>query len=130
MSSDNLKSKYKDEADLYGFDGLWDIGHEETRTFIKSKLGNVETKVQDEVGLLTKELEEKDFEVQKLLWQVSEREKELRNLYDELHKLIELNKKLGIQLGDFETLVFKQEQLLAALSKDPKTNKEPSLPRF
>lgn len=128
MSSDNLKSKYKDEADLCGFDGLWDIGHEDTRTFIKSKLGNLETKSQDEIGLLTKELEEKDFEVQKLLWQVSEREKELRNLYDELHKLIELNKKLGIQLGDFETLVSRQEQLLAALSKDPKTNKEPSLP--
>ena len=130
MSSDKLNSKYKDDADLSGFENLWDIGHEETKTFIKSKLGNIETKSLDELGLLNRDLEEKDFEVQKLLWQVSEREKELRNLYDELHKLIELNKKLGIQLGDFETLASRQEQLLGALSKDPLTNKEPSLPRF
>ena len=128
MSSDKLKSKYNDEADLGGFEGLWETGHEEARTFIKSKIGNIDTKAQEEIDLLNQELEDKDFEVQKLLWQVSEREKELRNLYDELHKLIELNKKLAIQLGDFESLVSKQEQLLNALSQDPKTNKEPTLP--
>jgi transcriptional regulator of heat shock response len=130
MSFDNLQNSIKDEADLSGFETLWQTGHIEAKNFIKSKFGKVSDKVQDELGLINKELEEKDFEVQKLGWQVSEREKELRNLYDELHKLIELNKKLMIQLGDFETLVEKQEQVLKILSKDPKTNKEPVLPRF
>lgn len=128
MSTDNLKSKYKDEADLSGFEALWDIGHTEARSFIKSKLGDLETKEKDEIDLLNKELEEKEFENQKLVWQLSEREKELGKLYDELHKLIELNKKLGVQLNDFEQLASRQEQLLMLISKDPKTNREPTLP--
>lgn len=128
MSSNEITRKYKDEADLSGFEALWEVGQTEARSFIKSKLGSTSSKIQDEIELLNKELEEKDFETQKLNWQLSEREKELRNLYDELHKLLELNKKLGIQLNDFEELATKQEQLLNALSKDPGTQKEPSLP--
>jgi uncharacterized coiled-coil DUF342 family protein len=130
MSFDNLQNTTKDEADLSGFENLWQTGHLEARNFIKSKFGKISDKVQDEIDLINKELEEKDFEVQKLSWQVSEREKELRNLYDELHKLIEFNKKLMIQLEDFETLTEKQEQILKLLSKDPKTSTEPILPKF
>lgn len=118
-----------EETDLIGFDGLWDADYKETKDFLKSrKIQNIGSN-NIELELLYKEFEEKDFEIQKLQWQLSEREKELNKLYDELHKLLELNKKLNKQLSDFENLSDKQDSLLRLLGAGQK-NTEPVLPKF
>ncbi len=118
------------ELNLMGFDNLWDIGSEDTTKFIKFKQSKTTNNSDAEVEFLTKEVDEKNFEIQKLDWQLNEREKELKNLYDELHKLLELNKKLNHQLADFEKLTAKQEALIDMLSQDPSAQIEPILPRF
>lgn len=118
------------EVDLMGFDNLWDIGSEDTRKFIQLKQAQAKPNIGAELEFLTKELDEKNFELQKLHWQLSEREKELKNSYDELHKLLELNKRLNLQLTDFEKLTAKQEALIEMLSQDPDTQIEPKLPNF
>lgn len=117
------------ELNLVGFDNLWDIGSEDASKFIQFKQSK-SSNSQAEVEFLTKEIDEKNFEIQKIHWQLNEREKELKNLYDELHKLLELNKKLNQQLGDFEKLTAKQEALIDMLSQDPDARIEPNLPRF
>ncbi len=117
------------ELNLVGFDNLWDIGSEDASKFIQFKQSKSSSS-QAEVEFLTKEIDEKNFEIQKIHWQLNEREKELKNLYDELHKLLELNKKLNQQLGDFEKLTAKQEALIDMLSQDPDARIEPNLPRF
>ncbi len=118
------------EVNLIGFDNLWDVGSEDAYKFIKFKQTVNEPKEQAEIEFLSKELDDRNFEVQKLNWQLTEREKELKNLYDELHKLIELNKKLNGQLVDFEKLTAKQEALIEMLSRDPNAHIEPVLPNF
>lgn len=121
-----------DETDLIGFDGLWDVDYKQARDFIQFKVSDIDNKAKSEIDLLSKELEEKEFEVQKLDWQLSEREKELKNLYDEMHRLLDLNKKLNEQLKDYEELVEKQD-LVLQLSKTELKNglaSEPNLPKF
>lgn len=118
------------EVDLIGFDKLWNANYQETYEFIRLQSAANNDKVQTEIELITTELDDKNFEIQKLNWQLSEREKELQNLYDELHKLIELNKKLNKQLGDFERLTAKQEHLINMLSGDKDALAEPELPNF
>lgn len=117
------------ELDLMGFDELWNADYQQTRDFIQYRKSR---KDQDnsEIELMSQELDNKNFDVQRLSWQISEREKELKNLYEELHKLIELNKKLNSQLIDFEQLSSKQEALIEMLSQDPDTMVEPQLPNF
>jgi len=115
---------------LIGFDALWDADFTQVKTFITNKHKNLSVTGFDELSLLTKELEDKDFELQKLNWQLTERERELKNLYEELHKLIDLNKKLNKQLEDFSKLTEKQETLLNMVNRDPYKIKEPSLPDF
>ena len=124
------KADSSSEVDLVGFDNLWDIGSEDTRNFIKLKQSQAKPSTEAELELLTKELDEKNFELQKLHWQLNEREKELKNSYDELHKLLELNKRLNQQLNDFEKLTAKQEALIEMLSQDPDAYLEPQLPNF
>ena len=118
------------ELNLIGFDNLWDIGSEDASKFIQFKQSKSANNSEAEVEFLSKEIDDKNFEIQKLNWQLNEREKELKNLYDELHKLLELNKKLNQQLSDFEKLTAKQEALIDMLSQDPSAQIEPSLPRF
>jgi chromosome segregation ATPase len=118
------------EVNLMGFDNLWDIGSEDTRKFIELKQSQSQPNTEAELEFLTKELDEKNFELQKLHWQLTEREKELKNSYDELHKLLELNKRLNQQLADFEKLTARQEALIEMLSQDPDAYLEPKLPNF
>ncbi len=118
------------EVNLIGFDSLWDIGSEDASKFIQFKQSKSSKNSDAEVEFLTKEIDDKNFEIQKLDWQLNEREKELKNLYDELHKLLELNKKLNQQLADFEKLTAKQEALIDMLSQDPHAQIEPILPSF
>ena len=108
----------------------WDIGSEDTRKFIQLKQSQGNANTGAELEFLTKELDEKNFELQKLQWQLSEREKELKNSYEELHKLLELNKRLNQQLSDFEKLTAEQEVLIEMLSQDPDAQIEPKLPNF
>lgn len=116
------------DTDLTGFDSLWQIGYEDTQSFIREKQDDVLTKYQEEINLIQKELDEKSFEIQKLEWQLSEREKELKSLYDELHKIIELNKKLDQQLQDYEALCQKQQSIIQLSGADK--IKEPVLPKI
>lgn len=119
------------EVDLVGFDELWDVSYDEAHKFVKARQDfNNNSKDFAEVELMNKELDDKNFEIQKLSWQLSEREKELKNLYEELHRLMELNKKLNSQLQDYERLTAKQEAVIDILSTDPKTQIEPILPKF
>jgi|GEM_PF-3940370 len=129
-SQDKEPSALHEETDLIGFDALWDADFSQVKTFISSKHKNLSASGFDELSLLTKELEDKDFELQKLNWQLTERERELKNLYEELHKLIDLNKKLNKQLEDFSKLTEKQEALLNMVNRDPYKIQEPSLPDF
>lgn len=118
------------EIDLIGFDKLWNANYQETYEFIRMQSSQNKDKVKSEIELISTELDDKNFEIQKLNWQLSEREKELQNLYDELHKLIELNKKLNKQLTDYERLTAKQEHLINMLSGDKEALSEPELPSF
>lgn len=116
------------ETDLTGFDDLWQTGYEDAQSFIRDKQaqnGNSD-KHQEEMNLVQKEIEEKGFEVQKLQWQLNEREKELKVLYDELHRIIELNKKLDQQLEDYEKLCQKQQSMMQLMGGDKPI--EPVLP--
>lgn len=116
------------ETDLTGFDALWQIDYDETQNFIRKKNTATDRKQQEEMNLVQKEMEEKNFELQKLEWQLTEREKELKQLYDELHRVMELNKKLDQQLDDYEKLCLKQQKILQSLGKE--SNLEPELPKF
>ncbi len=116
------------ETDLTGFDALWQIGYEETVDFIRDKNSKLVNKDKQEISLLEKEIEEKNFDLQKLEWQLNEREKELKLLYDELHRTIELNKKLNQQLDDYEELCKKQQSMLQIVGSDKL--EEPVLPNF
>lgn len=117
-----------DETDLLGFDGLWNVDYNQTKDFIQFKVADFDNKAKAEIDLLNKELEEKQFETQKLNWQLSEREKELKNLYDEMHRLLDLNKKLNEQLKDYEDLIEKQDLVLQLANKTSEV--EPNLPKF
>lgn len=128
--NDGVSGLDHEETDLIGFDGLWDVDYKETRDFLKSRKNFKNSEDNLEFELLHKELEEKNFEIQKLEWQLSEREKELGQAYDELHKLIELNRKLNKQLSDFEALSEKQDALLQLLENNSKKLSEPILPKF
>ena len=116
------------ETDLTGFDELWQVGYEETKDFIRSKNTAQDKRSQEEIDLLQKEVNEKVFDIQKLEWQLNEREKELKILYDELHRVLELNKKLDQQLEDYEKLCSKQQGLLDLSNLT--NQKEPDLPSF
>jgi hypothetical protein len=129
-SPDQAKNPIHEETDLIGFDALWDADFHHVKSFITNKHKNLNSTGFDELNLLTKELEDKDFELQKLNWQLTERERELKNLYEELHKLIDLNKKLNNQLEDFAKLCEKQESLLQKVNTNPYKIKEPVLPSF
>ncbi len=58
-----------------------------------------------ELRILKEELKLKDFEQQKLMWQLGEREKELRALYEELSAQLDLNDKLNSQLEKYQKLL-------------------------
>ncbi len=115
---------------MVGFDGLWHVGYQEAKDFVTKKLSNKDEHNRSEIKLLTKELEDSQFNEQKLQWQLSEREKELKNLYEELHKLIELNKRLNQQLADYQLLCEKQEKIIELMGLDPYKKQEPKLPTF
>lgn len=131
-----MSSKDKDlrivheETDLVGFDSLWDADFNQVKDFISSKQKSLGKQSPNEFDLLSKELEDKEFEIQKLNWQLTERERELKNLYDELHRMLEINKKLNLQLQDFEKLAEKQESLMQLVNQNPYKIKEPILPDF
>lgn len=129
-SPDQDKNPLHEETDLIGFDALWDADFKQVKSFITNKHKNLNPIGFDEVDLLTKELEDKEFELQKINWQLTERERELKNLYEELHKLIDLNKKLNKQLEDYAKLSEKQESLLQKVNTNPYRIKEPILPSF
>ncbi|MCE2929416.1 MAG: hypothetical protein LW817_07290 [Candidatus Caenarcaniphilales bacterium] len=129
MSSNPDFNSFKD-ADLTGFDQLWQVSFKETQNFIRQKSSLSKEQFDKEISLLQKELDDKDFEVQKLNWQLSEREKELRLLYEEMHRLSDINKKLSKQLGDYENLAEKQEELISMLDTDGAIKLEPVLPKF
>jgi septal ring factor EnvC (AmiA/AmiB activator) len=114
------------ETDLTGFDDLWQTGYEDAQNFIREKKAQNTDKHQEEMNLVQKEIEEKAFDVQKLQWQLNEREKELKILYDELHRIMELNKKLDQQLEDYEKLCQKQQNMMQLMGSDKA--KEPILP--
>lgn len=114
------------ETDLTGFDDLWQTGYEDAQSFIRDKQAQNGNKHQEEMNLVQKEIEEKGFEVQKLQWQLNEREKELKVLYDELHRVMELNKKLDQQLEDYEKLCQKQQSMMQLMGADKTI--EPTLP--
>ena len=114
------------ETDLTGFDDLWQTGYEDAQSFIRDKQVRNGDKHQEEMDLVQKEIEEKNFEVQKLQWQLTEREKELKVLYDELHRVMELNKKLDQQLEDYENLCQKQQSMMQLMGADKTA--EPTLP--
>lgn len=113
-------------TDLTGFDDLWQTGYEDAQKFIRDKKALNADKFQEEMNLVQKEVEEKSFEIQKLEWQLTEREKELKQLYDELHRIMELNKKLDQQLEDYEKLCQKQQNMMQLMGGD--LGAEPVLP--
>ncbi len=75
--------------------------------FLKSKLtSNTDSALgKSELRVLREELKLKDFEQQKLMWQLGEREKELRSLYEELSAQLDLNDKLNTQLEKYQKLL-------------------------
>jgi septal ring factor EnvC (AmiA/AmiB activator) len=75
--------------------------------FLKSKLtSNTDSSLgKPELRVLREELKLKDFEQQKLMWQLGEREKELRSLYEELSAQLDLNDKLNTQLEKYQKLL-------------------------
>jgi septal ring factor EnvC (AmiA/AmiB activator) len=129
-SKDKDFNTLHEETDLIGFDSLWDADFNQVKDFISSKQKNIGNNNYTELDLLSKELDDKNFELQKLNWQLTERERELKNLYEELHRMLELNKKLNNQLQDFERLAEKQEALMQMINHNPYKNKEPILPTF
>lgn len=86
-----------------GFDKLWDITLDETLDFTHKKAKQNKVS-EDEVKLLKEELKAKDFEIQKFKWQLSEREKELKKLYEEADEMLQLNHKLNDQLEFYQSL--------------------------
>jgi hypothetical protein len=119
-----------EETDLIGFDNLWQVDYQDAKNFVSAKLINKEEASRTEIKLLSKELEDSTFKQQKLEWQLSEREKELKNLYSEVHMLLELNKKLTQQLTDYQLLCEKQERIIEIFNSDPYKKQEPKLPIF
>ena len=116
------------DTDLTGFEALWQTGYKDAKNFIREKQAQGDAKQQEEMDLMQKEFEEKTFEIQKLEWQLNEREKELKVLYDELHRIMELNKKLDQQLEDYEKLCQKQQNMMQLMGGDKV--QEPVLPNF
>jgi len=74
--------------------------------FIKSRADrNTDSTEPTKLKLLKEELKNRDFEIQKLKWQLGEREKELRSLYQELSSQVELSEKLNEQLEKYQKLL-------------------------
>ncbi len=73
--------------------------------FIRSKASS-DTGSENSKGTLAREeLKTKNFEIQKLQWQLGEREKELGALYKELSSQIELSERLNEQLEKYQKLL-------------------------
>lgn len=102
---------------LQDFSALWDTDYDDVVDFIDKKKQNPSIKQEEKLGVVKDELKAKDFELQKAKWQLSEREKELSQLYTEVNKLIELNRKLNTQLEDFRLLETKYQQILERIGK-------------
>ncbi len=125
-----MERKELSETDIVGFDQLFSINYDEAQQFIQRRQSHAKTGDYAELELLRRELEEKNFEIQKLNWQLSEREKELKASYEEMHRVMEINKRLNNQLHDYEQLTAKQEALLDMLGSEPSAGQEPILPKF
>lgn len=105
-SDERIQNLSKASLDLRGFEKLWGASYEETEEFLKAKQAKLaKTTAPEEFKLLQEEKKRLDFEQQKLLWQLGEREKELKIAYDEIHALSELNKKLNDQLEKYKKLL-------------------------
>jgi septal ring factor EnvC (AmiA/AmiB activator) len=115
MKSEKDSFPTYDQTDLFGFEQLWNQSHLDTNKFIHIKKSDKSTDT-EHLAFLEKELEQRDFEIQKLEWQVNEREQELKNIYSELNKLLELNKKLNKQLEDYEVLESKYLEIIQKLA--------------
>jgi chromosome segregation ATPase len=110
----------KQEENLEGFDKLWDISSKEASQFVDERKKTPKT-AKDEIKFLRKEIEEKNFDIEKLKWQLSEREKELKKLYDEINKTLQLNSKLNKQLDDYQLLEAKYRDIIVEFSKNDKS---------
>lgn len=110
MSSSETKEGNNYESyskyDLDGFDKLWDTSLDEADEFI-SKVKQKDKNDPNEIQFLKKELNSRNFEIEKLRWQLKERDIELKNLYDEIAQIIDLNNKLNDQLEKYEQLLLK-----------------------
>ena len=103
LADDINEQLQKTNPELDGFDRLWDVGLEETINFVEAKVQEQE-RPEEKVNFYKNQLKEKDFEVQKFKWQLSEREKELKKVYDELDIVMSQNMKLNSQMKEFENL--------------------------
>ncbi len=103
-TSPNKKPHQPDPA-VSDFDRLWDSSYEEVEDFIKARYRAEQRTNSSELRLIKEELRLKDFEIQKLAWQLGEREKELKALYEELNAQIELSEELNGQLEKYQKLL-------------------------
>lgn len=103
-NNDPLIGKGRDNLD--DFDQLWDVEKSEAEEPVES---SVETLNPPQVKIAnpnkkTNSSKEKDFEIQKLSWQLGERQKELSLLYTKVNEIMDMNRKLNDQLNDFLAL--------------------------
>lgn len=110
-----------DQTDLSGFEDLWNQSHLDASQFIRFRKSS-KSPDSEQLDFLEKELEARDFEIQKLEWQIKEREQELKNIYSELSKAMELNKKLNKQLEDYELLESKYLEIIQKLASNPSSS--------